>query len=552
MTPRVGTLHLVEGKRFTYSFAGLAGATVLFCLSLTPSLLPRGYLFQGLVSGVLAATGYALGTLSAWLAGQVSGHRLPHPSRTARRVLTGLAAVAVVVSLVLGARWQDGIHRLVGVDPPPLIGYALVLPIAVPAAAGLVALARLLLRGARRLGTLFGRWIPPAAARVIAGLAVLTLLVGVLNGVVIRAAFSAADASFSTLNGETSTDVAAPADPLRSGGPGSLVTWDSLGNQGRQFIGAGPDLGELRQFGGPGARPPVRVYIGLDAAESSRERAALAVGELRRTGAFERSVLCLITTTGTGWVNAQAADPLEYMYNGDTALVATQYSYLPSPISFLVDKERARAAGRDLFDQVYAVWSRMPRADRPKLLVFGESLGSFGTEAMFSGVEDIRNRTDGMLLVGPPFRNPLWGELVAERDAGSREVLPVYERGATVRFAADPAGLGTPGTVWGSPRIVYLQYPSDPITWWSPRLMVSRPDWLEEPRGADVSPSFRWFPFVTFWQVSADMAVSNSVPDGHGHNFGTAPTFAWAQIAPPPGWTSARTAALAELLADEG
>ena len=45
-----------------------------------------------------------------------------------------------------------------------------------------------------------------------------------------------------------------------------------------------------------------------------------------------------------------AVDPMEYMYNGDTAMVAMQYSYLPSWISFLVDKERAREAGRDLFD----------------------------------------------------------------------------------------------------------------------------------------------------------------------------------------------------------
>jgi uncharacterized membrane protein len=380
---------------------------------------------------------------------------------------------------------------------------------------------------------------------------VVLLLLGILNGVVLRAAFNAADASFRTLNGETHAEVAAPTDPLRSGGPGSLVAWDSLGNQGRIFIGGGPRVADLERFSGPGARPPVRVYIGLDAAESARERAELAVRELHRTGAFDRAVLCLITTTGTGWVNEQAADPLEYMYHGNTALVATQYSYLPSPISFLVDKERARDAGRELFDAVYAVWSGLRADDRPKLLVFGESLGSFGAEAAFSGPADIRNRTDGMLLIGPPNRNQLWSDLLTDRDPGSRAVLPVYEQGATVRFAADPADLTPPAGAWNSPRVVYLQYPSDPITWWSPRLMVSRPDWLAEPRGADVLPAVRWYPFVTFWQVSADMALANNVPAGHGHNFGTAPTAAWAQIAPPPGWTAERTAALTGLLSKD-
>jgi uncharacterized membrane protein len=144
-------------------------------------------------------------------------------------------------------------------------------------------------------------------------------------------------------------------------------------------------------------------------------------------------VLCVITTTGTGWVNARAVDPLEYMYHGDTALVATQYSYLPSPISFLVDKERAREAGRDLFDQVYGVWSRLPLDQRPKLLVFGESLGSFGAETAFSGTDDMRNRSDGMLLIGPPSRNQLRQEITEDRDPGSPAVLPIYEQGCGAR-----------------------------------------------------------------------------------------------------------------------
>jgi uncharacterized membrane protein len=522
----------------------------MFCLSLTPSLLPRSYLFQGLISGLLMTIGYGLGTLCVWLGEQVTGRRPPRAGPRAWWIFAVVAAVGGVGSVYLGARWQTQIHRLVGLDPPPRLGYLLVLPIAVVTAAAWLGLARLLRRAAHALAGLLGRWVPAAAARVLAGAAVFLLLLGILNGVVLRAAFTAADASFRTLNSETHADVAAPSDPLRSGGPGSLADWDSLGNQGRRFIGGGPGAGDLESFGGPGARPPIRVYAGLDSAETSRDRAGLAVRELQRTGAFDRAVLCLITTTGTGWVNAQAVEPLEYMYHGDTALVATQYSYLPSPISFLVDEERAREAGRDLFDAVYAVWSRLPATDRPKLLVFGESLGSFGAEAAFSGLADIRNRTDGILLVGPPNHNPLWSELLVDREPASPEVLPVYEQGATVRFAADPADLDRPAGAWSTPRVVYLQYPSDPITWWSPRLMVSRPDWLDEPRGADVLPAVRWYPFITFWQLTADMAVSNDVPAGHGHNFGAMPTAAWARIAPPLGWSDERTAALTRLLSE--
>jgi uncharacterized membrane protein len=331
------------------------------------------------------------------------------------------------------------------------------------------------------------------------------------------------------------------------------MSWASLGNQGRTFVAGGPSPQQLGQFDGPDPTQPIRVYAGLDSAPTSRERAALAVKDLQRTGAFDRKVLVVITTTGTGWVNEHGVDPLEYMYHGDTAMVAMQYSYLPSWISFLVDKERARAAGRDLFDQVYGVWSRLPAGQRPKLLVFGESLGSFGAESAFSGVDDIRNRVDGMLLVGPPNRNELWRQYVADRDPGSREVLPVYEHGATVRFAADPAAdLTRPAATWERPKVVYLQHPSDPIVWWTPKLLFSRPDWLAERRGADVLPSMRWLPFVTFWQVTADMAFSTGVPGGHGHSYGTAPVAAWAAIAPPPGWTAEQTTDLTRILAHGG
>jgi uncharacterized membrane protein len=199
---------------------------------------------------------------------------------------------------------------------------------------------------------------------------------------------------------------------------------------------------------------------------------------------------------------------------------------------------------------VYGAWSKLPLNERPQLMLFGESLGSFGAESAFSGADDIRNRVDGMLLVGPPNRNELWRQFVADRDPGSTEILPSYENGATIRFAREPAtDLDRPASLWSTPRVAYLQHPSDPIVWWSPRLMLSRPDWLREPRGADVSADVRWYPFVTFWLVTADMAFSTGVPAGHGHSYGAEPVAAWADIASPDGWTPQRTAELTDLIA---
>jgi uncharacterized membrane protein len=256
----------------------------------------------------------------------------------------------------------------------------------------------------------------------------------------------------------------------------------------------------------------------------------------------------VVTTTGTGWVDPAASDSLEYEFNGDTAMVGMQYSYLPSWLSFLVDQVKARDAGRALFDAVYGAWSQLPPTSRPQLYVFGESLGTFGGEAAFSGLADIQNRTDGVLWAGPPNFNELWRGIVAGRDAGSPEWLPVVDHGRTVRFADEASDLNGPSGPWGEPRVVYLQNASDPIVWWSPRLILNHPDWLRGQRGPDVSGSMVWIPFVSFWQVTADLVFSTGVPDGHGHKYEADYVNGWAAVAQPPGWTDADTERLRQSL----
>jgi uncharacterized membrane protein len=193
----------------------------------------------------------------------------------------------------------------------------------------------------------------------------------------------------------------------------------------------------------------------------------------------------------------------------------------------------------------------LPAGHRPELVVVGESLGSFGGEAAFSGTDDIRDRSSGVLWVGPTNTNTLWNRFTAQRDPGSPEWRPVYQGGRTVRFGDSPADFSTPGGQWQRPRVVYLQNPSDPIVWWSWPLAFHQPDWLRGPRPRDVSPAMRWYPLVTFWQVSADLALATAVPAGHGHTYGMLQgAAAWASIVPPPGWSDARTGKLGLLPAD--
>ena len=251
-------------------------------------------------------------------------------------------------------------------------------------------------------------------------------------------------------------------------------------------------------------------------------------------------------------MDPQAADPLEYMHGGDTALVALQYSYLPSWVSFLVDQGKAADAGEALITAVSERWAALPEQTRPQLLLFGESLGSFGTESAFDGgISELLASVDGALLVGPVFQNAIHERLTATRDDGSPYWRPVYDDGAHVRFAVQPDDLTELPELtepWGQPRVVYLQNSSDPITYWQPRLLWDRPAWLDEPRGPDVSSAMFWTPVVTFWQTAADMAFATGAPAGHGHEYGANPVDAWADLSAPAGWTPADTRQLRTLI----
>ena len=452
------------------SFAAAVGGLVFGALSLTPSLLPRSGIVQGLVLGVAIAIGYGLGALVAWLVRQFTGRAGPWPgTRRAWTVFAITATVVMVVALVYGKHYQGHLTALMGMSAPGADWYLSVLVVGALVGLLLLAISRGVRRLARWVTRQVARVVPARTARAVGIIAAGTVTVLVINGVLLDGALAVMDSGFKTKNDTTSEGTVQPTSDYVSGGARSQVPWGELGRKGRDFVAGVTATADLTTFNGTAAVDPIRVYVGLESASSAEQRAELAVEDLVAMGAFDRAVLAVGTTTGTGWVDENAVDPLEYMYNGDTAIVATQYSYLPSWLSFLVDKARAKEAGVTLFDAVYAEWSRRPVDARPRLLVFGESLGSFGGEEAFSGLPDIVNRTNGVLFIGPPNTNELWRRYTADRDEGTHEVRPVLDQGQTLRWAQVPEDLTIPTATWSGTRMLYLQNASDPIVWWAPQ-----------------------------------------------------------------------------------
>lgn len=526
------------------------GALIWCWLALTPSLLPRPALLQGVLCAVAAMIGYGLGSLLDWA---LSATRLKLSDTQRRRIKRGLLVTALLGSalvLTFNGLWQRRMRANVGFEAlgwgyfPVLIVTGVILFVII------LVVSRALRSAGRRLGNKVSRVLPPRLAGLLAAFLVALLAYGSLNQFVVSNVVERLDATFMTINQEFTTDLPAPTSEYLTAGPASGQHWKDLGRQGRLFINATPTADEIAQFTGQPSLQPVRAYVGVgtDGDIDLREEAALAVKELELTGGFDRAILNVATGTGRGWVNENQAQALEYMWSGNTATVSMQYSYLPSWMSFLADGDRAQLAGRLLFDAVYAKWLSLPEGHRPKLVVSGESLGSYGGEAAFSGAQDLAERTSGVLFVGPTANNRLWSQFTAERDSGTPEIAPIYQGGRTVRFSAD--GKQWPGTQsdWQSPRVGYLQHANDPVTWWDWGLAFNKPDWLSEDRGENVAPFMVWLPVVTMMQVGADQAVANAVPVGQGHQFGQAPVYAWAQILPPDGWTKADSDRLAEVI----
>ena len=317
-------------KLLYVTLPGCWGALIAGCLSFTPSLLPRSGTIQGIVWGITAAIGYGVGVNAAWIWRAFADREPRHPRRRSWLIFYVSAAVLTVVMFGLGQYWQYLIRGLMGVTE-----YNIALVVASPFIAALVFCLLLLIgRGLRGLyhwvEHLLQRWTSERAARAVGWLLVVGLTYAVVTGVLFQGFIDAMNSAYSLRDTKTAEGVHQPTTGLRSGGPGSLIPWDTLGWQGRNFIGKGPSVSDIEKATGQPAMAPIRIYSGLASASDAEARADLAVRDLERAGGFHRKYLLVVTTTGSGWVDPALSDSFEYLTNGDSAIVAIQYSYLPS------------------------------------------------------------------------------------------------------------------------------------------------------------------------------------------------------------------------------
>src|SRR6478735_1826839 len=276
---------------------GCWGAVVFACLSLTPSLLPRGGFIQGLVSGITAAIGYGMGVLVAWLWRAYADRDARVPKPSSWRAFLIIAGVLVVVFFALGQYWQHQIRALMGVTEYNIALVVLSPFVAVFFFALFLAVSRGIRRAYHWVADLLARHVGRRAASATGWVLVTATVYLVVSGVLLDGLVSAMDEVFSVNNTITQEGVVQPTTGLRSGGPGSKVAWSSLGREGRTFAGTGPTPSDIEAIVHHPAKEPIRTYAGLDSADDTERlgrpgaRRPLRVPERRRRGQRGHPVL---------------------------------------------------------------------------------------------------------------------------------------------------------------------------------------------------------------------------------------------------------------------
>ena len=202
-------------------FAGVAFGALFFCLSLTPSLLPRDWLFQGLIGGVNAGIGYGIGVVIGKvfhrmvLRGRSWWQPSPRVLYRAKAVCVGVSAAASVLMVIPAAGWQRQVSALMGIEGPSTLGYLRTLVIAGAVGGALVGVSRVLIDAVGVFARYFiRRWqVNDEVAQFIGTAIVVVLVITVVHGVLIHGLIAGASAVFEPHNASTRPGITQPIRP---------------------------------------------------------------------------------------------------------------------------------------------------------------------------------------------------------------------------------------------------------------------------------------------------------------------------------------------------
>ncbi len=312
----------------------------------------------------------------------------------------------------------------------------------------------------------------------------------------------------------------APRSSMVSGGPGSLVCWDSLSREGRRNVSTVLEAQLIEHVMGEPAAEPIRVYVGLESAPTEYERRDLVLRELRRTGALDRELLIVISPTGTGYVNYVAVEAAEYMTRGNIASVTMQYSLRPSALS-LDRVAEGRLQYRMLIDAIHNLLAERPAGRRPRVVIFGESLGAWTSQDAFEhrGTQGLLDAAiDRAIWIGTPYMSKWKQEVLG----GDRPDVDASLLGRFNDFGQLQA-LGREARE--RLRYVLITHDNDGVADFGLDLLAQAPDWLglAETRPAGVPKTEQWQSPTTFVQTLIDMKNSANVIPGQfeakGHDY---------------------------------
>ena len=312
-----------------------------------------------------------------------------------------------------------------------------------------------------------------------------------------------------------------PPNPLVSSSLDSEISFDTLSRQGRRYVWMVSTADDIRRvMGSDGGEHPIRVYAGLASAPSAEERVDLLMRELDRTDAWSRKWLMIATPTGTGYVNYAAVTALELLSRGDCATVAMQYAARPSVLS--LDRVfEGREQARLLLDAVRERLEQLPSGNRPRVVLFGESLGAWSSQDAFvdRGTQGLIDAdVDRAIWIGTPHFSK-WKEQVLfdERPDVDHDVVHVC--------ASIDDWHALPLSEREKTRYLMITHHDDGVALFGPELAIQAPEWLSDrtPRPSGVPRGMRWFPSTTFFQVLVDMKNSANVVPGKfaakGHDY---------------------------------